>query len=147
MTAFAQRKALDGIRRQEHIRRLGRIIAFGGTQESKTFFGHFQPAVMNDRFALDLRLSPALNGPALLTLFALIAHLVSWVRVAPASASTSASTVLIVTAMAMVAMMAAVARPAVLTIALIVLLLIILGMIILGRIALSLSRCWSRFGI
>ena len=55
LTAFAQSQTLDGIRREEHIGRLWRIIPLRGTQKSEALFGHLEPAFHDDRLSLWLR--------------------------------------------------------------------------------------------
>lgn len=54
LTAFAQSQTLDGIGREKHVGRLWRVIPLRGTQESKTFFGHLEPAFHDDRLSLRL---------------------------------------------------------------------------------------------
>jgi hypothetical protein len=55
LTAFAESQTLDGIRREEHIDRLWRIISLRGTQKSEALFGHLEPAFHDDRLSLWLR--------------------------------------------------------------------------------------------
>ncbi len=54
LTAFAQSQTLDGIGREKHVGGLWRVIPLRGTQESKTFFGHLEPAFHDDRLSLRL---------------------------------------------------------------------------------------------
>ena len=84
LTAFAQSQTLDGIGREEHVDGLWRVIPLRGTQESKTFFGHLEPAFHDDR--LNLRLG-RIAAPIVTSIFSLAA-LVALVSLVTALAAT-----------------------------------------------------------
>ena len=75
LTAFAQSQTLDGIRREEHIGRLWRIISLRGTQKSEALFGHLEPAFHDNRLSLRLRriAAPIFTRATLVALVALVA--------------------------------------------------------------------------
>ena len=95
LTAFAQSQTLDGIGREKHVGRLWRVIPLRGTQESKTFFGHLEPAFHDDR--LSLRLG-RIATPIVTSIFSLAA-LVTLVSLA--------ATLIIIAALLVVAAIAA----------------------------------------
>jgi hypothetical protein len=72
LTAFAQSQTLDGIGREEHVDGLWRVIPLRGTQESKTFFGHLEPAFHDDQLAPRLR---RIASPIFAAIFTLVATL------------------------------------------------------------------------
>ena len=81
LTAFAESQTLDGIRREEHIDRLWRIISLRGTQKSEALFGHLEPAFHDDRLSLWLRriaapiFTPVFTRATLVALVAALAAL------------------------------------------------------------------------
>lgn len=103
LTAFAQSQTLDGIGREEHVDGLWRVIPLRGTQESKTFFGHLEPAFHDDR--LNLRLG-RIAAPIVTSIFSLAA-LISLVSLVTALAAT-----LIIAPLLVVAAIAAAAAAA-----------------------------------
>jgi hypothetical protein len=100
LTAFAQSQTLDGIGREKHVGRLWRVIPLRGTQESKTFFGHLEPAFHDDR--LSLRLG-RIAAPIVTSIFSLAA-LVTLVSLA--------ATLIIIAALLVVAAIAALSSAA-----------------------------------
>ena len=109
LTAFAQSQTLDGIRREEHIGRLWRIISLRGTQKSEALFGHLEPAFHDDR--LSLRLG-RIATPIFTSIFSLAAlvSLVALVALVAALAATLIITpLLVVTAITSTALSAAAA--------------------------------------
>jgi hypothetical protein len=100
LTAFAQSQTLDGIGREKHVGRLWRVIPLRGTQESKTFFGHLEPAFHDDR--LSLRLG-RIATPIVTSIFSLAA-LVTLVSLA--------ATLIIIAALLVVAAIAALSAAA-----------------------------------
>ena len=97
LTALPESHTLNGIGRKEHVGGLWRVIPLRGTQESKTFFGHLEPAFHDDQFALRLRriVSPVFTLAALVaTLIALVTTLV--VTAIAAATLSAAATSLIV---------------------------------------------------
>jgi hypothetical protein len=86
LTAFAESQTLDGIRREEHIDRLWRIISLRGTQKSEALFGHLEPAFHDDRLSLWLRRIAAPIFAAIFTratLVALVAALAATLIITP----------------------------------------------------------------
>jgi len=89
LTAFAESQTLDGIRREEHIDRLWRIISLRGTQKSETLFGHLEPAFHDDRLSLWLRriaapiFTPVFTRATLVALVALVAALAAALIITP----------------------------------------------------------------
>ena len=120
LTAFAQSQTLDGIRREEHIGRLWRIIPLRGTQKSEALFGHLEPAFHDNRLSLRLR---RIATPIVTSIFSLAA-LVSLVALVAALAATLIITpLLVVTAITSTALAAAaliVALPLMATVSLMV---------------------------
>ena len=106
LTAFAQSQTLDGIGREEHVDGLWRVIPLRGTQESKTFFGHLEPAFHDDR--LNLRLG-RIAAPIVTSIFSLAA-LIS--LVALVSLVTALAATLIIAPLLVVAAIAAAAAAA-----------------------------------
>jgi hypothetical protein len=100
LTAFAQSQTLDGIGREKHVGGLWRVIPLRGTQESKTFFGHLEPAFHDDR--LSLRLG-RIATPIVTSIFSLAA-LVTLVSLA--------ATLIIIAALLVVAAIAALSAAA-----------------------------------
>ena len=106
LTAFAQSQTLDGIGREKHVGGLWRVIPLRGTQESKTFFGHLEPAFHDDRLSLRLGriatpiVTSIFSLAALVTLVSLAATLIIiaplLVVAAIAALSAAAATSLIV---------------------------------------------------
>ena len=90
LTAFAESQTLDGIRREEHIDRLWRIISLRGTQKSEALFGHLEPAFHDDRLSLWLRriaapiFTPVFTRATLVALVALVAALAALAAAAAA---------------------------------------------------------------
>ena len=106
LTAFAESQTLDGIRREEHIDRLWRIISLRGTQKSEALFGHLEPAFHDNRLSLRLR---RIAAPIVTSIFSLAA-LVSLVALVAALAATLIITpLLVVTAITSTALAAAAA--------------------------------------
>ena len=89
LTAFAQSQTLDGIRREEHIGRLWRIIPLRGTQKSEALFGHLEPAFHDNRLSLRLRriaapvFTPVFTRATLVALVALVAALAATLIITP----------------------------------------------------------------
>ena len=89
LTAFAESQTLDGIRREEHIDRLWRIISLRGTQKSEALFGHLEPAFHDDRLSLWLRriaapiFTPVFTRATLVALVALVAALAAALIITP----------------------------------------------------------------
>ncbi len=86
LTAFAQSQTLDGIRREEHIGRLWRIISLRGTQKSEALFGHLEPAFHDDRLSLRLgRIATPIVTPifSLAALVALVSLAATLIIIAP----------------------------------------------------------------
>lgn len=86
LTAFAQSQTLDGIRREEHIGRLWRIISLRGTQKSEALFGHLEPAFHDNRLSLRLRrIAAPVFTPVFTraTLVALVAALAATLIITP----------------------------------------------------------------
>ena len=89
LTAFAQSQTLDGIRREEHIGRLWRIISLRGTQKSEALFGHLEPAFHDNRLSLRLRriaapvFTPVFTRATLVALVALVAALAATLIITP----------------------------------------------------------------
>ena len=89
LTAFAESQTLDGIRREEHIDRLWRIISLRGTQKSEALFGHLEPAFHDDRLSLWLRriaapiFTPVFTRATLVALVALVAALAATLIITP----------------------------------------------------------------
>lgn len=113
LTAFAERHALDGIGREEHVGGLWRVIPLRGTQESKTLFGHLEPAFHDDQLALRLRRIASPIFTAIFTLATLVTTLTALV-------TTLATTMLVVTAIAAAAATLIVALPLMATVSLMV---------------------------
>jgi hypothetical protein len=109
LTAFAESQTLDGIRREEHIDRLWRIISLRGTQKSEALFGHLEPAFHDDRLSLWLRriaapiFTPVFTRATLVALVALVAAL------AALAAALIITPLLVVTAITSTALAAAAA--------------------------------------
>ena len=109
LTAFAQSQTLDGIRREEHIGRLWRIIPLRGTQKSEALFGHLEPAFHDNRLSLRLRriaapvFTPVFTRATLVALVALVAALAATLIIPP---------LLVVTAITSTALAAAAAAAA-----------------------------------
>jgi hypothetical protein len=123
LTAFAESQTLDGIRREEHIDRLWRIISLRGTQKSEALFGHLEPAFHDDRLSLWLRriaapiFTPVFTRATLVALVALVAAL------AALAAALIITPLLVVTAITSTALAAAaliVALPLMATVSLMV---------------------------
>jgi len=119
LTAFAESQTLDGIRREEHIDRLWRIISLRGTQKSEALFGHLEPAFHDDRLSLWLRriAAPIFTRATLVALIALVAAL------AALAAALIITPLLVVTAITSTALAAAaliVALPLMATVSLMV---------------------------
>ena len=95
LTAFTEGQALDGIGREKHVGRLRGVVPLGGTQETETLFGHFQPAFHDDRLALRLRstapLAATLIIAALLVSTLLVAALLVVATVSAAALATAAA--------------------------------------------------------
>jgi len=132
LTAFAESQTLDGIRREEHIDRLWRIISLRGTQKSEALFGHLEPAFHDDRLSLWLRriaapiFTPVFTRATLVALVALVA-LATLVALVAALAALAAALIitplLVVTAITSTALAAAaliVALPLMATVSLMV---------------------------
>jgi len=89
LTAFAESQTLDGIRREEHIDRLWRIISLRGTQKSEALFGHLEPAFHDDRLSLWLRriaapiFTPVFTRATLVALVAALAALAAALIITP----------------------------------------------------------------
>jgi len=105
LTAFAQSQTLDGIGREKHVGRLWRVIPLRGTQESKTFFGHLEPAFHDDRLSLRLGRIATPIVTSIFSLAALVALAATLIIIAPLlvvaaiaalSAATATATSLIV---------------------------------------------------
>ncbi len=120
LTAFAERHALDGIGREEHVGGLWRVIPLRGTQESKTLFGHLEPAFHDDQLALRLRRIASPIFTAIFTLATLVTTLATLVTTLTALVTTLATTVLVVTAIAAAAATLIVALPLMATVSLMV---------------------------
>ena len=123
LTAFAESQTLDGIRREEHIGRLWRIISLRGTQKSEALFGHLEPAFHDNRLSLRLRriaapvFTPVFTRATLVALVALVAAL------AALAAALIITPLLVVTAITSTALAAAaliVALPLMATVSLMV---------------------------
>jgi len=105
LTTFAQSQTLDGIGREKHVGRLWRVIPLRGTQESKTFFGHLEPAFHDDRLSLRLGRIATPIVTSIFSLAALVALAATLIIIAPLlvvaaiaalSAATATATSLIV---------------------------------------------------
>lgn len=109
LTALPESHTLNGIGRKEHVGGLWRVIPLRGTQESKTFFGHLEPAFHDDQFALRLRkiVSPVFTP--VFTLAALVATLIALVTTlvvtAIAAATLSAAATSLIVALPLMATM------------------------------------------
>ena len=106
LTAFAESQTLDGIRREEHIDRLWRIISLRGTQKSEALFGHLEPAFHDDRLSLWLRRIAAPIFAAIFTRATLVALIA---LVAALAATLIITPLLVVTAITSTALAAAAA--------------------------------------
>jgi hypothetical protein len=106
LTAFAESQTLDGIRREEHIDRLWRIISLRGTQKSEALFGHLEPAFHDDRLSLWLRRIAAPIFAAIFTRATLVALIA---LVAALAATLIITPLLVVTAITSTALSAAAA--------------------------------------
>jgi len=83
LTTFAQSQTLDGIGREKHVGRLWRVIPLRGTQESKTFFGHLEPAFHDDRLSLRLGRIATPIVTSIFSLAALVALAATLIIIAP----------------------------------------------------------------
>lgn len=109
LTAFAESQTLDGIRREEHIDRLWRIISLRGTQKSEALFGHLEPAFHDDRLSLWLRRIAAPIFAAIFTRATLVALVALVAALAALAAALIITPLLVVTAITSTALSAAAA--------------------------------------
>ena len=123
LTAFAESQTLDGIRREEHIDRLWRIISLRGTQKSEALFGHLEPAFHDDRLSLWLRRIAAPIFTPVFTRATLVALVAALAALAALAAALIITPLLVVTAITSTALAAAaliVALPLMATVSLMV---------------------------
>jgi hypothetical protein len=120
LTAFAQSQTLDGIRREEHIGRLWRIIPLRGTQKSEALFGHLEPAFHDDRLSLWLRRIAAPIFAAIFTRATLVALVTALAALAATLIITPLLVVTAITSTALAAAALIVALPLMATVSLMV---------------------------